>query len=260
MTVMDYYYYDDPQSQFGYQPVPVDDVVAAMQRIAKREGVVLSDEDILRELGLKKHKSIRRKKGSRRRISLYIDGTNLFAGQYDLFGPKKVLSFRALLKDIKKYYPVSKVYFYASYTPRKPKRRPAAFFSSEAIFYRDVRSVPGLIFYKGHRSPTSGKEKGVDVHLALDMVKDAFLKKYDESVIMTGDADLVYAVQIVRKLGFPVYAIFFPNRFSLGLSFATVSSIVLNYLNRFAPKKDAKIFPRSLRVVAIKDPACKQTG
>lgn len=196
----------------------------------------------------------------RRRTSLYIDGTNLFAGQYDLFGPKRVLSFRALLADIKKHYPVSKVYFYASYTPRKPKRRPAAFFASEAIFYREVRETPHLIFYKGDRSPASGKEKGVDVHLALDMVKDAFLKKYDESVIMTGDADLVYAVQIVRKLGLPVYAIFFPNRFSLGLSFATVSSIVLNYLNRFALKKDAKIFPRSLRVVTIKDPACKQTG
>lgn len=196
----------------------------------------------------------------RKRISLYIDGTNLFAGQYDLFGPKKVLSFRALLKDIKKYYRVSNIYFYASYTPRKPKRRPDAFFISEAIFYREVRETPHLTFYKGDRSPASGKEKGVDVHLALDMVKDAFLKKYDESVIMTGDADLVYAVEIVRKLGLPVYAVFFPNRFSLGLSYATVSSTVLNYMNRFVPKKDSRIFPRSLQIETIKDPACKQTG
>lgn len=256
----DYYYYDDPDSDGGHLPVPVDGVVAAMQRIAKREGVVFSDEDILHELGLKKRKAAQRKKGSRRRISLYIDGTNLFAGQYDLFGPKRVLSFRALLGDIKKYYPVSKVYFYASYTPRKPKRRPEAFFASEAIFYRDVRSVPGLIFYKGHRSPTSGKEKGVDVHLALDMVKDAFTKRYDEAVIMTGDADLIYAVQIVRRAGLPVYGVFLPNRFSLGVSFATISSIVLNYQNRFSGQIGSKIFPKSLRVVAIKVPTCKQVG
>ncbi len=195
-----------------------------------------------------------------RRISLYIDGTNLFAGQYDLFGPKRVLSFGGLLGDIKKHYPVSKVYFYASYTPRKPKRRPELFYRNEAMFYREVRHTPHVDFYKGDRSPASGKEKGVDVHLALDMVKDAFLKTYDEAIIMTGDADLVYAVQIVRRLGLPVFAIFLPNRFSLGISFAVNSSMVLNYLKRFLTQKGNKIFPRSLEVIAIKDPTCKQVG
>ncbi len=193
----------------------------------------------------------------RRRISLYIDGTNLFAGQYDLFGPKRVLSFRALLGDIKKHYPVSKVYFYASYTPRKPKRRPDAFFTCEALFYRDVRSVSGLVFYKGHRSPTSGKEKGVDVHLALDMVKDAFTKQYDEAVIMTGDADLIYAVEIVKRLGYPMHAVFLANRFSLELAYKAKSGVVLDYTGKFVPNRK---LPTQLTRVIIKDPVCKQTG
>lgn len=200
------------------------------------------------------------KRKGRRRTFLYIDGTNLFAGQYDLFGPRGVLSFHALLADVRKHYSVSRIYFYASYTPRKPKRRPEAFFTSEALFYHEVRLTPNLTFYKGDRSPASGKEKGVDVHLALDMVKHAFLKQYDEAIIMTGDADLVYAVEIIRSIGLPVAAVFFPNRFSLGLSYATNSSIVLNYRNRFSLNKSAKNFPRSLRVIPLKDPACKQTG
>lgn len=253
----DYYFYDDPDSDSGYQPVPMDDVVAAMQRIAKREGVVFSDDEILRELGLKKRKPVQRKKGSRRRISLYIDGTNLFAGQYDLFGPKCVLSFRALLEDIKKYYPVTKIYFYASYTPRKPKRRPEAFFASEAIFYRDARLTSGLVFYKGHRSPTSGKEKGVDIHLALDMVKDAFTKQYDEAVIMTGDADLIYAVEIVKRLGYPMHSVFLVNRFSLELAYKTTSGVVLDYTGKFTPNRK---LPTQLTRVIIKDPVCKQAG
>lgn len=256
----DYYFYpdDDPANEWGYFPVPLDDVVAAMQRIAKKEGIRITDADILHELGLKKKQAGTRKTSGKRRISLYIDGTNLFAGQYDLFGPKRVLSFQTLLGDIKRYYPVSHIFFYASFTPRKPKRKPDIFYRNEALFYREVRETPNLIFYKGDRSPASGKEKGVDVHLALDIVKDAFLKRYDEAVIMTGDADLVYAVEIVRQVGVPIHGIFLPNRFSLGLSYGVTSSCVFNYRGRFTRVK--KPLPRSLTVIAIKDPTCKQVG
>lgn len=196
-------------------------------------------------------------KRKRKRISLYIDGTNLFAGQYDLFGPKKVLSFQALLADIRKYYSVSKIYFYASYTPQKRSRRPQSFFTGEAIFYREARATPSLTFYKGHRSPASGKEKGVDVHLALDMVKDAFIKKYDEAIIMTGDADLIYAVEIVRSLGFAAHSVFLANRFSLELAYKTMSGIVLDYTGRFTFNRR---LPSQLKLVTIKSPVCKQTG
>ena len=256
----DYYFYpdNDPSNAFGYLPVPIDDVVAAMQRIAKKEGFQITDADILSELGLKKKQGSTRKiSGKRRRISLYIDGTNLFAGQYDLFGPNRVLSFRSLLGDIKRYYPVTRIYFYASYTPRLPKRRPASFFAAESLFYREVKSTLSVVFYKGHRSPTSGKEKGVDVHLALDMVKDAFLKRYDEAVIMTGDADLMYPVEIISGLKYSVHAVFLPNRFSLELAYKTHSSIILNYQRRFRSNRK---LPKQLRSVAIKSPTCKQVG
>lgn len=244
-------------SNLGSLPVSIDDVVRAMGRLAKKEGLILSDADILRELRLEGKNFVRRTKTKHPRIHLYVDGTNLFAGQYDLFGPKRVLSFRALLGDIKKYYPVSRVFFYASFTPKDPKCRPAAFFTSEALFYREVRDTPGLVFYKGHRSPTSGKEKGVDVHLALDMVKDAFLKRYDEAVIMTGDADLIYPVEIAQGLKYRAHVVFLPNRFSLEIAYKADSSLVLNYLDRFG--SDRKLTDR-LRVVSIKSPTCKQVG
>ena len=47
--------------------------------------------------------------------NLYIDGTNLFAGQYELFGPKKHLSFHFLIKEINKLIKIDDIYFYASY-------------------------------------------------------------------------------------------------------------------------------------------------
>lgn len=204
-------------------------------------------------------KGKKKQPGRKKRIHLYVDGTNLFAGQNELFGPKAYVPFSVLLRDIRKVYPVDEVFFYASYMVAANFNKPGriALAAVEAQFYRSVKETPKVTFYRGHRSPSSGKEKGVDVHLAVDMVRDAFLHQYDEAVIMSGDADLSYAVEVVRKLGTPVYAIFLPNRFSLGLAYAAASSVVLNYKKRFLKGEGV---PRSLRVVAQKDPTCKHVG
>ena len=251
----DYYFIKNNDSPLGYDPVLLEDWSKAVERIAARRGVRITQSMIRRELGLGKKKAARRKK----RTHLYIDGTNLFAGQNELFGPKAYVPFSNLLRDIRKIYAVNHVFFYASYMVaanfNKPGRKALA--AVEAQFYRSVKDTSNVTFYRGHRSPTSGKEKGVDVHLAVDMVRDAFLRRYGEAVVMSGDADLSYAVEVVRKLGTPIYAIFLSNRFSLGLAYAAGSSVVLNYKERFSKPEGA---PRSLRVVAQKDPTCKHVG
>lgn len=191
---------------------------------------------------------------TKKRINLYIDGTNLFAGQNELFGPKKFLPFKTLIKEIRKIFPVNKIYFYASYMApanfKTPEHKKLA--GLEAQFYRQVRATLNLTFFKGHRSPTSGKEKGVDVHLAVDMVKHAFRGEYDEAVIMTGDADLIYPLLIAKELDTPVHAIFLPNRFSLEMAYRADSATVLNYGNKFSFKREK--LPRYLKIVSIKKP------
>ena len=79
----------------------------------------------------------------RKRIAhLFIDGTNLYAAQYELFGPKKYLDFIKLIKELEKEIKVKfgKIYFYASYSP-KPKRltkKRKLYLKNEALFYRNV--------------------------------------------------------------------------------------------------------------------------
>lgn len=191
---------------------------------------------------------------------LYIDGTNLFAGQNELFGPKRYALFPDILRDIQKIFLADHVYFYASYMVGVNFKRPGrkALIAAEAQFYHSARNTPSLTFYRGHRSPTSGKEKGVDVHLAVDMVMDALLHHYDEAVVFSGDADLSYAVESVRALDVPVHAVFLPNRFAPGIAYAATSSVVLNYKKKFV--KEKILVPKSLTVLALKDPACKHTG
>lgn len=169
------------------------------------------------------------------RTFLYIDGTNLLAGLVDIFGYKNLPSFGSILKEIYKYHRVDRIFFYASYTPSKNVRniKVKKQIGLEIEFFRDVRKQENLTFYKGYRSPSSKKEKGVDVHLATDMVKDAFLKKYSKAVILSGDADFEYCVEIVRNLGLPVYAFFLPNRFSLAIAYKTLNPKILNYKQSF---------------------------
>jgi hypothetical protein len=49
------------------------------------------------------------------------------------------------------------------------------------------------------------EEKGSDVNLGVHLVRDAFLKAFDEAAILTNDTDLVEPVRIVaRELNLPV--------------------------------------------------------
>lgn len=254
------YYYlknPDPHDEWGMLPVADDDYVDAIFRIAKKSGVKITEKMILDELGLgKKLKKTRKSK----RVHLYVDGTNLFAGQNELFGPKKYVPFPLLLRAVRRFYPVSQIHFYASYMIaanwKKPGRKEIV--AAEGKFYHSVRETKKLDFYRGHRSPSSGREKGVDVHLAVDLVRDALTHVYDEAVIWSGDADLSYAVEIVRTLHIPVHAVFLPNRFSLGIAHAASSSIVLNYQKRFVGRGNP--LPRSMKITPIKDPTCVHVG
>lgn len=183
------------------------------------------------------------------RINLYIDGTNLFIGLIQLVNAGQQPSFSDLLKSIIKLYEIDKTFFYASYMipTNYQKRGRKKLVNIEAKFYQEVKKSKNLVFYKGHRSPSSGKEKGVDVHLAVDLIKDAFLDNFDQAVIMTGDSDLIYPVEIVRNLGFPVHSVFLPNRFSLEIAYKTNSAIVLNILNKFKPV--SRKLPGHLKIV-----------
>ena len=180
--------------------------------------------------------------------NLYIDGTNLFAGQNDLFGPHRYLDFNYLIIEIRKLIKIDQIYFYASYMNNKQRGRLAA---AEALFYRQVKKTKNLFFYKGHRSPASGKEKGVDVHLAADIVKDALTGRCREVIIMSGDADLVYPIEIANDFGIYTKAVFLPNRFSVGIAHEVRRAYVLNFS---AKLKKGKKDPPHMRIVSIKNP------
>ncbi len=138
----------------------------------------------------------------KKKTAIYIDGSNLYSGQYDLFGPKQYLNFNNLITEIQKHIRTKfdKIYFYASYSPKpnKPTRKEKNYLINENLFYRSVRSTKNVIFFKGYRSKTSGKEKEVDVKLAVDIVHHSHLKYYSNIYLISGDADFMHALKIAE--------------------------------------------------------------
>lgn len=162
-------------------------------------------------------------KKMRKKAFLFIDGSNLYAAQYDLFGPKKYLNFSCFIQKVEDELKIKfgKMYFYASYSPKskKPTSKQKSYLKNEALFYRNVRETRKLIFFKGYRSKTSGKEKEVDVKLAVDIVNFAHQNKYDSIYLFSGDADFMHALKIAERLSKKIYIISLienriPHRFS----------------------------------------------
>jgi len=147
---------------------------------------------------------------------LFVDGSNLYAAQYELFGPKKYLNFSILIKELQEKIKVKfdKIYFYASYSPKskKPTKKQKLYLKNEALFYRSVRKTKNTIFFKGYRSKTSGKEKEVDVKLAVDIVDFAHRNKFSSMYLFSGDADFLQALFAIKPLKKKIFVISFQNK------------------------------------------------
>lgn len=150
------------------------------------------------------------------RTYLFVDGSNLYAGQYQLFGPDHYLNFSEFIRNVEANLKINfnKIYFYTSYSPKplKPTNKQKMYLKNEALFYKNVRRTKNVIFFKGYRSKTSGKEKEVDVKLAVDIVDLGHRDKYQVVYLLSGDADFLQALFTIRKLRKKIFIICLQNK------------------------------------------------
>lgn len=185
---------------------------------------------------------------------LFIDGTNLYAGQFELFGPKIYLDFSKLIKQVEKKLNIffDKIYFYASYSPKpkNPSNKQKLYLKNEALFYKSVKQTPKAIFFKGYRSKTSGKEKEVDVKMAVDIVDFAHRNYYDQALLISGDADFMEALFAIRRLDKKIRVLSLENKIMFkSLAFFDTYIIILEQSPIF--KKLTKKMARNIHRLKI---------
>jgi uncharacterized LabA/DUF88 family protein len=82
-------------------------------------------------------------------------------------------------------------------------------------------------------------EKGVDVHLATDLLVGAYENQYNTAILLSSDTDLIPAIEKVKSLGKTVEYIGFAHRPSLALQkYASLSRLLIkDELMPFESKK-----------------------
>lgn len=192
---------------------------------------------------------------------LFVDGSNLYAGQYEAFGPEKILDFSQFVSQIETIHNThfEKIFVYASFSPRnnKPSRHQIEYLTNEALFFRSVRAHKAVNFFKGYRS-VDGKEKLVDVQLAVDIVDKAHLQEYSHLYLCSGDADYSHALEIANRLKRKITIVSLSTRIPNRLSYLYKTTILktTGKIPKLNPHQHIKLVALDIKksLISIKNP------
>lgn len=175
------------------------------------------------------------------RISVYIDGANFYYGLITIshkYTDYK-FDFEKYINSITKNKKLIQVYYYNA--SLKQTKNPEIFKIQQQFFER-LRKIPNfkVVLCKRQRYTTKdGKEnfkiKGDDIHLAIDMLRDAYENKYDTAILISGDGDFAPLVSYIKEKGKKVESHYFADNISLDLLKESSSSKIID-------KKVANIF------------------
>ena len=141
------------------------------------------------------------------RISVYLDGANFYYGLKSIkkFYTDYKFDFEKYTESITKKGNLIKIYYYNASLKQQINKE--VFKKQQKLFAR-LREIPKcevILCKRQKRVDDDGKErfniKGDDIHLAIDMLKDAYENKYDKAILISGDGDFAPLVECVKKKG-----------------------------------------------------------
>ncbi|MBW2261110.1 MAG: NYN domain-containing protein [Deltaproteobacteria bacterium] len=139
------------------------------------------------------------------RVVCFIDSSNLFSYLRDAFGSGKYRQGALCDAVAGPERELVQWRFYAAVLPDGESDRQKARYEAQQGFFKLIRSRPrgvlclGRFLVEGEIPHQRLREKGVDVHLAVDLVRLAARDEYDVAIVMSGDEDLVPAIVAVRE-------------------------------------------------------------
>jgi uncharacterized LabA/DUF88 family protein len=163
------------------------------------------------------------------RTFIYIDGFNFYYGSLKNT-PYKWLDFKRFFKSVldQKHSILLIKYFTAlvSSPPNDPQKT-----TRQQVYLRALKTyIPEIEVYYGHFlsnpiraplvNPTSSQkfadvikteEKGSDVNLAVHLLNDAWLNKYDCAIVVSNDSDLAESMRLVREQHHKIMGLFVPG-------------------------------------------------
>jgi len=148
---------------------------------------------------------------------VFFDGQNLYHGARDAWAPEKSLNLQTPYSwpsyDVEQLAEalaasesgrrLSQVRFYTG-VPGRSFGRPVS--PSRNDFWHEFwgnklrhLSARGVHVYRGRINP-GGQEKGVDVSIAIDLIRLTYEQAYDVAILVSSDSDLGPAVKLAKEL------------------------------------------------------------
>lgn len=165
------------------------------------------------------------------RTAVFIDGSNLYhklkdlkvekSTNFDYYGLCNLLARGRKLTSCRYYVGVVRA---KENDARGQKMRIA-----QTKLFENLRKQKISLFY-GYLMDSGGKyhEKGVDVHIATDLLVGAYEDLYDTAILISSDSDLVPAVRKIKSLGKKLEYVGFSHSPCLALQkYATLSRLLI---------------------------------
>ena len=153
------------------------------------------------------------------RVGVFIDGSNLYHALEENCG-RMDLDFSAFIAKLCGDRHLFRTYYYNII--QDPDRKGPAY-QEQQKFLATLYNTPYLEVCLG-TSKYRGDvlvEKGVDIMVATDILQFAWRDLYDTAILVSGDGDFAYALQVVKNLGKHVEVVAFPSNLSYELSQTT---------------------------------------
>jgi len=134
------------------------------------------------------------------RVCIFIDGSNFYHGLKNHFGKTNIDFHKLSLLLCTPQRELVRTYYYNAPVIKEDNEEK---YKSQQRFFESLRKMPYLQLRLGRLEHRDGGviEKGVDIYLAVDMLRYAYNDVYDIAILISSDGDFSEAVNAVKDLG-----------------------------------------------------------
>jgi uncharacterized LabA/DUF88 family protein len=174
------------------------------------------------------------KASDKRKVAVYIDGSNFYFSVKKTFGCK--LDIEKFCKQILGDHELVKINYYIAPVEQFSNLK---MYAEQQSFFEKLKKIDKLsiVFGRLEKRRKDGEvyyiEKASDVNLALDLALDAQKKIYDEAYVVSNDGDFSGAVTSAINFGKKVVYVAVGNKKSISYHLKKVASRTLYVTQEF---------------------------
>jgi len=166
-----------------------------------------------------------------------IDGSNLYFKLKAFSLGKKKIDYQELIKYLTGKIKLQQVYYCVGKVKASQRSKKARKMMAKQQAFITALTKTGFKIRYGYLLKSGGKyhEKGVDVQMAVDILRGAYKDEYDALYLLSSDSDLIPAIEEAQKQGKIVVYVGFKHEPSHALLKSCKQSMLLE-------KQDIKEF------------------